>query len=77
MHEAVELLRDAAESTAPTGLLAVVEKAVASAVRVVLRADDSSGIIGDAIRELLKLHTQVVSKARPSASKLVAWMIKF
>jgi hypothetical protein len=73
----VELLRDAAESADSTVLLAVVEKAVASAVRVVLRADDSSGIIGDAIRDLLKLHNQVASKARPSASKLVAWMIKF
>lgn len=77
MHEAVGLLRDAAESADPAILLAVVEKAVASAVRVVLRADDSSGIIGDAIRDLLKLHTQVVSKARPSAAKLVTWMIKF
>jgi hypothetical protein len=77
MHEAVGLLRGAAVSADPIVLLAVVEKAIASAVRVVLRADDSSGIIGDAIRDLLKLHIQVVSKARPSASKLVAWMIKF
>lgn len=77
MHEAVGLLRDAAESADPAALLAVVEKAVAAAVRVILRADDSSGIIGDAIRGLLELHANVASKARPSASKLVTWMIKF
>ncbi|WP_281906028.1 DUF6880 family protein [Phytohabitans aurantiacus] len=77
MHEAVGLLRDAAESADPAVLLAVVEKAIAAAVRVVLRADDSSGIIGDAIRDLLELHTQVASKARPSPSRLAAWMVKF
>jgi hypothetical protein len=77
MHEAVDLLREAAGSADPAALLAVVEKAVASAVRVILRADDSSGIIGDAIRALLELHAQVAVKARPPAAKLVAWMIKF
>lgn len=63
MHEAVGLLRGAAESADPAVLLAVVEKAVAAAVRVILRADDSSGIIGDAIRSLLELHANVASKA--------------
>ena len=77
MHEAVVLLRDAAESADTASLLPVVEKAVASAVRVILRADDSSGIIGDAIRGMLELHAKAVAKARPPASKLVAWMIKF
>jgi hypothetical protein len=77
MHEAVDLLRDAVESADPAMLLAVVEKAIAAAVRVILRADDSSGIIGDAIRGLLELHARVASKARPSASQLVAWMITF
>lgn len=38
---------------APDGLLPIVEKAIAAAVRVVLRADDSSGIIGGAIRDPL------------------------
>ncbi len=77
MHEAVELLRDAAGSADPAGLLAVVEKAITAAVRVILRADDSSGIIGDAIRDLLDLHTHVTSQASPSPSKLATWMIKF
>jgi hypothetical protein len=77
MHEAVTLLRDAAESADSAALLPLVEKAIASAVRVILRADDSSGIIGDAIRDMLNLHAKVAAKARPPASKLVAWMIKF
>lgn len=77
MHEAVDLLRDAVGSADPAALLAVVEKSIAAAVRVVLRADDSSGIIGDAIRDLLELHTQVAAQARPPASKLATWLIKF
>jgi hypothetical protein len=77
MHEAVDLLREAAGSADPAALLPIVERATAAAVRVILRADDSSGIIGDAIRGLLELHAQVAANARPSASKLVAWMIKF
>jgi hypothetical protein len=77
MHEAVDLLREAADSADPAGLLPVVEKAIAAALRVILRADDSSGIIGDAIRGLLELHAQVAPKAHPAASKLVPWMIKF
>jgi hypothetical protein len=76
MHEAVDLLRRAAaDDTA--GLLPVVEKAIASAVRIVLRADDSSGIIGDAIRDLLALHADLARRARPTASKLVSWLVRF
>jgi len=37
MHEAVDLLRNAAGSADPAGLLAVVEKAITTAVRVVGR----------------------------------------
>ena len=76
MHEAVDVLRRAAADE-PTVVFAVVEKAIASAIRVVLRADDSSGIIGDAIRDLLALHTDLARRTKPAASKLVAWLVKF
>jgi Family of unknown function (DUF6880) len=76
MHEAVALLRQAAAET-PAGLLPVLEKAIAAAVRVVLRADDSSGIIGDAIRDLLALHADLARRTPPAASKLVTWLVKF
>ena len=35
---------------------AVTHKALTSAIKVIARADDSSGIIGDACRRLLELH---------------------
>jgi hypothetical protein len=76
MHEAVGMLRAAARDD-PTGLLSIVDKAVASAVWVVLRADDSSGIIGDAIRDLLALHADLARQSPPPPAKLVAWLVKF
>jgi Family of unknown function (DUF6880) len=77
MHEAVDLLHQAEDTTDPVVVLGVVEKAIASAVRLILKADDSSGIIGDAIYELLALHVRVASKARPAPAKLATWLVKF
>jgi hypothetical protein len=77
MHEAVAILRQAAESDDPTIVFAVTHKAIASALKVIMRADDSSGIIGDACRALLDLHPEVAARAKPAVAKLVDWMINF
>ena len=77
LHDAVTLLQDAAENEPPAEVLAVTQKAIASACKVIMRADDSSGIIGDAIRELLELHAQLARTAPPPYRKLVDWMIRF
>ena len=77
MHEAVTILRDAALTQDPEIVLDVTQKAIASALKVIMRADDSSGIIGDACRALLDLHPQVAARARPPVAKLVDWMMTF
>lgn len=77
MQEAVAILRQAAGSDDPTVVFAVTQKAIASALKVIMRADDSSGIIGDACRALLDLHPEVAARARPAVAKLVDWMITF
>jgi hypothetical protein len=77
MHEAVDILESAIPTTAPAELHSVMHKALASAIRVIARADDSSGIIGDACRRLLALHPRTAAAARVPAGKLVDWMIKF
>jgi hypothetical protein len=77
MHEAVTALREAAETEDPTVVFAVTQKAIASALRVIMRADDSSGIIGDACRDLLELHPRMAEIARPATAQLIDWMIKF
>jgi hypothetical protein len=77
LHDAVTLLLDAAENEPPAEVLAVTQKAIASACKVIMRADDSSGIIGNAIRQLLGLHAQLARVAPPPYRKLVDWMIRF
>jgi hypothetical protein len=76
MHEAVNLI-EAAQDTPSAERLAVCQKAIASAIAVILKADDSSGIIGDAVRRLLSLHPQLAAQARPPIARLVDWMIAF
>lgn len=76
MHDAVAALREAAETEDPTVVFAVTQKAIASALRVIMRADDSSGIIGDAC-DLLDLHPRMAEMARPATAELIDWMIKF
>ena len=77
MHEAVAILRHAAEAGEPAVVFAVTQKAIASALTVIMRADDSSGGIGDACRALLDLHPKLAAQAQPPVAKLVRWMIKF
>ena len=59
MHEAVDILEAAIPTTDPAEVYAVIHKALASAIKVIARADDSSGIIGDACRRLLDLHPRL------------------
>jgi len=77
MHEAVDLLEAALPTTDPAEAYAVAHKALASAITVIARADDSSGIIGDACRRLLGLHPTLADAAHGAAPKLIDWMVKF
>lgn len=77
MHQAIDVLEAARPSTDQAEFYVVVHAALASAVNVIARADDSSGIIGDACRRLLELHPQSAAAAGVAPKKLVDWMIKF
>lgn len=77
MHEAADLLEAAAETADPGELYTVTHKALASAMKVIGRADDSSGIIGDACRRLLALHPVAAARAGVSPTTLARWMISF
>ncbi len=77
MQQAVAILEAAAVTHDPADVFAVTQKAIASALKVIMRADDSSGIIGDACRALLELHPHAAAKAKPPVAKLVDWMMKF
>ena len=77
MHQGVDLLEAAIPGTDPAQVYTVTHKALASAVKVIARADDSSGIIGDACRRLLALHPKAAAGARVPAGPLADWMITF
>ncbi|WP_341358293.1 DUF6880 family protein [Georgenia sp. M64] len=77
MHDAVDLLEQAAATENPASLYAVTHRALASAVKIIARADDSSGIIGDACRRLLALHPVHAAGAGVAPGRLVDWMIRF
>lgn len=77
MHEAVDILESAIPATDPAEIYSVTHKALASALKVIARADDSAGIIGDACRRLLELHPRAAAAARTPVAKLVDWMMKF
>ena len=77
MHEAVDNLEAAIPTTDPAEVYAVTHKALASAIKVIARADDSSGIIGDACRRLLELHPTLAAAAQVPAGSLADWMVRF
>lgn len=77
MHEAVDILEAAIPTTDPVEIYAVTYKALASSLKVIARADDSSGIIGGACRRLLEVHPQAAAAARTPDGKLIDWMVKF
>ncbi len=69
MHEAVAILRQATEDDDPSDVFAVTQRAIASALKVIMRADDSSGIIGDACRDLLELHADRGDPGAPAGNE--------
>lgn len=77
MHGALDELERAQDSTEPAAFFRIVQKALMSSLRVIFRADDSSGVIGDAVRRLLGLHPVAAAVAGVKASTIVDWMIKF
>ncbi len=77
MHEAIDVLEAASTTRDPAEVWAVTQKALASAITVIARADDSSGIIGDACHRLLQMHLAAAAGARVPSAKLIDWMIKF
>ncbi|MHB1172401.1 MAG: SWIM zinc finger family protein [Lacisediminihabitans sp.] len=76
-YAAVDELREAAGVWGAAALIPTVQKAIASTVRVILRADDSNGVIGTVIDDLLSLHAQLCTAAPPPVNTLVDWLIAF
>lgn len=77
MHRGVGNLEQSMQTEDPVEVYAVLNRAIASALKVIMRADDSSGIIGDACRRLVALHPQAALAAHVPPARLVPWMMDF
>ena len=73
----VDELRLAVERAPSRELVVLLERAVGHVVKVILRADDSDGMIGNLAFELLELHAQACDAGVADPVKLAAWMVRF
>lgn len=58
-------------------LLKLIELSVGRVVKVILKSDDSSGMMGDVAHRLLAIHEQVSLAGVAEPKALARWMIKF
>lgn len=73
----VEEIREAVVSAPSAELVTLIERAIGRVVKVILKADDSDGLIGDVARDLLDLHAQACDAGVADPIKLARWMVKF
>ncbi len=73
-EQGVSLLQDMADDYGAAGVIPVAQRAISSTFRVLMRADDSNGVIQVVIAELLALHATLCAEAPPSPAKLVTWI---
>jgi len=73
----VEKIRFAVNSSPTAELVALIERAIGHVVKVILKADDSDGMIGDLARELLDLHAWACDAGNADPVKLARWMVRF
>jgi hypothetical protein len=69
---------EAAVEDGPSGeLVEVLQRAVGHVVKVIQRADDSDGLIGDLARDLLGLHARACDAGVADPVRLARWMVRF
>jgi hypothetical protein len=73
----VEAIGEAVDSSSTAGLVLLIEQAIGHVVKVILKADDSDGLIGDLARELLDLHARACDAGNADPIKLARWMVRF
>ncbi len=73
----VEAIGEAVGSSPTAELVLLIERAIGHVVKVILKADDSDGLIGDLARELLDLHARACDAGSADPIKLARWMVRF
>jgi hypothetical protein len=73
----VDALADEVAAAPSAELVVLLQRAAGHLVKVILRADDSNGMIGDLCREVLDLHRRACATGVADPQKLAKWMVKF
>ena len=73
----VEGLAEAVEAGSSRELVELLQRAVTHVVKVIGRADDSNGMIGDLANDLLELHAKACQPGVADPVKLAKWMVRF
>lgn len=73
----VEALAREVESAPSQDLVFLLERAVGHLIKVILRADDSNGMIGGLARDVLDLHARSCDAAVADPVRLAKWMVRF
>jgi hypothetical protein len=72
-----DALADAVAAGPSRELVVVLERAVGHLVKVIPRADDSDGLIGDHARRVLELHQAACAAGVAEPVALARWMVRF
>jgi hypothetical protein len=70
-------LRRLADDGPSAELVELLQRAAGQVVKTIMRADDSSGSIGDVAEELLEAHAVAVDAGVADPVKLAGWMFRF
>ena len=73
----IDALTGAVASSPSRELVELVQRATGHVVKVILRADDSDGMIGGLAQQLLDLHAQACDAGVADPVRLARWMAKF
>jgi hypothetical protein len=73
----VEAIGDTVGSSPTAELVLLIERAIGHVVKVILKAGDSDGLIGELARELLDLHARACDAGSADPIKLARWMVRF
>jgi hypothetical protein len=73
----VDALAEAVIDRPSAELVLLLERAAGHLVKVILRADDSDGLIGDLARRVLDLHRDACAAGVAESVPLARWMVRF
>ncbi|HEX3812376.1 MAG TPA: hypothetical protein VHX59_05995 [Mycobacteriales bacterium] len=73
----LDSLQEILDSGAADAVLPALERAATRLRKIILNADDSGGVIGDACQRAVDLHAQAACAGRPDGVRLGRWLAKF